>query len=108
MIFNLGAPSQLDCFDMKPDCTEGDSWTVPAGGDKGRLRDQRDLSEACGSGRQVLAGSQLFITRRLPYTTPGHQMLQTGRLFSGGVVTPHAGCVDVLPARSSVGPYPPM
>jgi hypothetical protein len=23
----------------------------------------------------------------------GHQMLQTGRLFTGGIITPHAGCV---------------
>lgn len=23
----------------------------------------------------------------------GHQMMQTGRLFSGGIITPHAGCV---------------
>ena len=31
----------------------------------------------------------------------GHQMMQTGRLFTGGIEHPHVGCVARLPARAA-------
>ena len=31
----------------------------------------------------------------------GHQMIQTGRLFTGGINTPHAGCVGELSPRAA-------
>ncbi|MCG6155076.1 DUF1501 domain-containing protein [Rubinisphaera margarita] len=93
MIFNLGAPSQIDCFDMKPDApaeirgpfkpiaTKNADFDIseilP---EHARLADKFSLVRSC------------YHTAAAVHDT-GHQMLQTGRLFTGGVETPHAGCV---------------
>ncbi len=93
MIFNLGAPSQLDTWDMKPD--------APA-----EIRGPFQPISTAASGIEV---SEIFpmharhadkfsLVRSCYHNAAavhdtGHQMLQTGRLFSGGVNTPHAGCV---------------
>jgi len=93
MIFNLGAPSQIDCFDMKPD--------APAeirGPFKPIATNARgvEISEIFP---QHARNADKFSLIRSCYHTgaavhdTGHQMMQTGRLFSGGVNTPHAGCV---------------
>ncbi len=92
MIFNLGAPSQLDCWDMKPD--------APA-----EIRGPFKPIKTKAPGIEI---SEIFPTHaehadkfslvRSCYHTAaavhdtGHQMMQTGRLFTGGVNTPHAGC----------------
>lgn len=92
MIFNLGAPSQLDCFDMKPD--------APA--------EIRGPFKPISTASQEFQISEIFpqhaklanhfsLVRSCYHTAAavhdtGHQMMQTGRLFSGGVETPHAGC----------------
>src|SRR5690606_26325968 len=93
MIFNLGAPSQIDCFDMKPDAQpeirgpfKPISTNAPG----------VDISEIFPGHARV---ADKFSLVRSCYHTgsavhdSGHQMMQTGRLFSGGVITPHAGCV---------------
>ncbi|RIK80297.1 MAG: DUF1501 domain-containing protein [Planctomycetota bacterium] len=93
MIFNLGAPSQLDTFDMKPDAPVEIRGpfkpikTAAAGMEiceilplHAKLADKFSLVRSC------------FHTAAAVHDT-GHQMLQTGRLFSGGINTPHAGCV---------------
>jgi len=91
LIFNLGAPSQLDLFDMKPDApreirgpfspisTKGDfqlSELLPL---HAKLADKFSLVRTC------------YHTAAAVHDT-GHQMMQTGRLFTGGNNTPHAGC----------------
>lgn len=92
MIFNLGAPSQLDTFDMKPDAPaeirgpfKPISTNVPG----------IDISEilplhAKHADKFSLVRS-CFHTGAAVHDT-GHQMMQTGRLFTGGINTPHAGC----------------
>jgi hypothetical protein len=93
MIFNLGAPSQQDLFDPKPD--------APA-----EIRGPfKDVSTASSDIRltEVLPlhakhADKFSLVRACYHTAPavhdtGHQMMQTGRLFTGGVETPHAGCV---------------
>lgn len=92
MIFNLGAPSQLDLFDMKPDASEEIrgpfkpiNTNVPG----------IDISEilplhAKHADKFSLVRS-CFHTAAAVHDT-GHQMLQTGRLFTGGINTPHVGC----------------
>ncbi|MBW3543546.1 MAG: DUF1501 domain-containing protein [Planctomycetes bacterium] len=93
MIFNLGAPSQLDTWDMKPD--------APA-----EIRGPFNPISTSAPGVQI---SEIFpqharhadkfsLVRSCYHTAAavhdtGHQMLQTGRLFTGGIETPHAGCV---------------
>ena len=101
MIFNLGAPSQLDLFDMKPDAprevrgpfkpirTKGDfeiSELLPL---HAKHADKFSLVRSC------------YHTAAAVHDT-GHQMMQTGRLFTGGNITPHAGCaLEFLKGRRS-------
>jgi hypothetical protein len=93
MIFNLGAPSQLDTFDMKPeapaeirgpfkpistvapDIQISEIFPLHA-----KIADRFSLVRSCfHSGAAV--------------HDAGWQCMQTGRVFSGGVNTPHAGAV---------------
>src|SRR5262245_56208854 len=92
MIFNLGAPSQLDTFDLKPN--------APA--------EIRGPFKPIGTASPDIQISEIFplhakladkfsLVRTCYHTAPavhdtGHQMMQTGRLFTGGINTPHAGC----------------
>ena len=92
MIFNLGAPSQLDLWDMKPDApseirgpfkpirTNNDAFQVseilPM---HAKIADKFSLVRSCYHNAAAVHDT-------------GHQMMQTGRLFTGGVNTPHVGC----------------
>src|SRR6478672_4567993 len=92
LIFNLGAPSQIDTWDMKPD--------APA-----EIRGPFKPISTNAPGIQI---SEIFplhakhadkfsLVRSCYHTGPavhdgGHQLMQTGRLFTGGVNTPHVGC----------------
>jgi hypothetical protein len=93
MIFNLGAPSQLDLFDMKPE--------APA-----EIRGPFQPIETAASGVQLSELLPLhakmadrFSLVRSCYHAgaavhdAGWQVMQTGRVFQGGVNTPHAGAV---------------
>jgi uncharacterized protein (DUF1501 family) len=102
MIFNLGAPSQLDLFDMKPDAprevrgpfkairTKSDAFELsellPL---HAKLADKFSLVRSCYHNAAAVHDT-------------GHQMMQTGRLFTGGVITPHAGsALEFLRGRRS-------
>src|SRR3984957_9419463 len=89
MIFNLGAPSQLDTWDMKPDAPAEirgpfkQIKTVAPGVEFSEIfplmakqADKFSLVRSC------------YHTAAAVHDT-GHQMMQTGRLFTGGVNTPH-------------------
>jgi hypothetical protein len=93
MIFNLGAPSQLDTWDPKPEAPSeirGPFKPIKTNADgieiseifpgMARHADKYSLVRSC------------YHTAAAVHDT-GHQMLQTGRLFTGGINTPHAGCV---------------
>jgi hypothetical protein len=93
MIFNLGAPSQLDTWDMKPD--------APA-----EIRGPFQPIETAAPGVTVSEmfphmarhGDKISFVRSVYHTAAavhdtGHQMMQTGRLFTGGLETPHVGTV---------------
>src|SRR6476659_11105880 len=92
MIFNLGAPSQLDTWDMKPDApreirgpfnpiktSSGDIQISEIFPLHAKIADKFSLVRSC------------YHTAAAVHDT-GHQMMQTGRLFTGGINTPHAGC----------------
>src|SRR3989442_10705970 len=92
MIFNLGAPSQLDTFDMKPNApaeirgpfkpiktNNPDIQISEIFPNHAKLADKFSLVRTC------------YHTAAAVHDT-GHQMMQTGRLFTGGINTPHAGC----------------
>lgn len=93
MIFNLGAPSQMDCFDMKPNAPaeiRGPFKPIAT------ASPEIQLSEIFPE--HAKHADKLSLVRSVHHTAAavhdtGHQMFQTGRLFSGGIETPHAGCV---------------
>ena len=93
LIFNLGAPSQLDTFDMKPEApSEIRGPFKPIATKAPGIQ----LSEILPKHAQV--ADKLSLVRSCYHTgaavhDAGWQMMQTGRLFSGGVETPHAGAV---------------
>ena len=91
LIFNLGAPSQLDLFDLKPDAPREVRGPFKPISTKGDFQ----LSELLPLHAKV--ADKLSLVRTVYHTAAavhdtGHQLLQTGRLFSGGINTPHAGC----------------
>ncbi|MBN8248233.1 MAG: DUF1501 domain-containing protein [Verrucomicrobia bacterium] len=101
LIFNLGAPSQLDLFDMKPEApreVRGPFRPIATRGDY-------QISELLPGHARL--GDQFSLVRTVYHTAAavhdtGHQLLQTGRLFSGGINTPHAGCaLEFLRGRRS-------
>jgi hypothetical protein len=93
MIFNLGAPSQLDTFDMKPDApAEVRGPFQPIATNASGIQ----LSEILPMHAKV--ADKIGFVRSVHHTgaavhDAGWQMMQTGRLFAGGVNTPHAGSV---------------
>lgn len=92
MIFNLGAPSQLDTFDMKPEApaeVRGPFQPISSKGDF-------QVSEILP--RHAEVADKFSIVRSCYHTAAavhdaGWQMMQTGRQFTGGVNYPHAGAV---------------
>src|SRR5687767_1088850 len=92
MIFNLGAPSQLDTWDMKPDAPR-----EIRGPFKPIKTKSPDIQISEIFPRHAKVADKFSLVRSVYHTAAavhdtGHQMLQTGRLFTGGVNTPHAGC----------------
>jgi hypothetical protein len=93
MIFNLGAPSQLDTFDMKPHApaeVRGPFRPIPT------VAPEIELSEILPKHAQV--ADKFSLVRSCYHTSAavhdaGWQMMQTGRQFSGGIETPHVGAV---------------
>lgn len=93
MLMLVGGPSQLDTWDMKPD--------APAE-IRGPYRPIKtnvpgiEISEIFP--RMAKQADKYAILRGMHHTAAavhdtGHQMMQTGRLFQGGVEHPHVGCV---------------
>ncbi|HZP83971.1 MAG TPA: DUF1501 domain-containing protein [Chthonomonadaceae bacterium] len=93
MLFLLGAPSQLDTWDMKPNAPaeirgpfKPIKTNVPG----------IQISEIFP--RMAKRADRFSIIRSVYHTAAavhdtGHQMMQTGRLFTGGLEHPHIGCV---------------
>ena len=108
MIFNLGAPSQLDTCDMKPDApAEIRGPFKPITTNVAGHPDLRDLPAARqASPTSSRSSAACYHTAAAVHDT-GHQMMQTGRLFTGGINTPHAGCALALSARPQDRPAGP-
>src|SRR5438876_10312866 len=92
MIFNLGAPSQLDTWDMKPDAPR-----EIRGPFKPIRTNNPDIQLSEIFPLHARIADKFSLVRTCYHTAAAvhdtrHQMLQTGRLFTGGVNTPHAGC----------------
>jgi Protein of unknown function (DUF1501) len=107
LIFNLGGPSHIDLWDMKPEApleirgpfkpmrTKSDAFEISellplhAG-----LADKFSLVRSCHHDGAAVHDA-------------GWQMMQTGRRFTGGIHTPHAGAVAayLLGRRTDLPPF---
>ncbi|MCH1521331.1 MAG: DUF1501 domain-containing protein [Arenicellales bacterium] len=100
MIFNLGAPSQLDTFDPKPNAPAEIRGPFKA---ISTASPEIQLSEILPQHARI--ADKFSLVRSCYHTSAavhdaGWQMLQTGRKFVGGVETPHVGSVvDYLRGR---------
>ncbi len=101
-LFLVGGPSQLDTWDMKPE--------APAE-IRGPFRpiatnvDGIQISEIFPRMAQHADKFSILRTLNFPEAAvhdTGHQIMQTGRVFQGGLEHPHMGCVlDFLRGRQS-------
>jgi hypothetical protein len=93
LLMLIGGPSQLDTFDMKPNAP------VEIRGPYKPIKTNVPGIEISENFPRVAKHADKFSLVRSMYHTAaavhdtGHQMMQTGRLFQGGVEHPHYGCV---------------
>jgi Protein of unknown function (DUF1501) len=93
MLFLVGGPSQIDTWDPKPKAPE-------------EVRGPFKTIDTNVPGMQITEifpkmakhADKFSLIRTVNHTATavhdtGHQMMQTGRLFTGGIEHPHAGCV---------------
>jgi Protein of unknown function (DUF1501) len=93
MLFLVGAPSQLDTWDMKPNAPaeiRGPYRPIPTN------VDGIQISEIFP--RMAKHADKFALLRSVHYSgvavhDAGHQVMQTGRLFQAGIETPHVGSV---------------
>jgi len=93
MLFLVGGPSQLDTWDMKPNAP------AEIRGPYKPIRTNVPGIEVCEIFPGMARHADKYAPVRSLYHTAaavhdtGHQMMQTGRLFQGGIEYPHVGCV---------------
>lgn len=106
MLMLVGAPSQLDTWDMKPNAPaeiRGPYKPIPTN------VDGIQISEIFP--RMAKHADKFALVRSVYHTAAavhdtGHQMMQTGRLFQGGIEYPHIGCV-LSKLKGPKGDVPP-
>ena len=107
MIFNLGAPSHVDLWDMKPEAAA--EYRGPFKPIRTKS-DDIEVSEILPQHAKV--ADKFSLVRSVHHGgaavhDAGWQIMQTGRRFSGGVQTPHAGAVasHLLGRKSDLPPF---
>jgi len=107
MIFNLGGPSHIDLWDMKPDAPREI---------RGPFKPMRTKSDAFEISellpRHAKIADKFSLVRSCHHDgaavhDAGWQMMQTGRRFTGGIHTPHAGSVAsyLMGRKSDLPPF---
>ncbi len=107
MIFNLGGPSHIDLWDMKPDAPSEI---------RGPFKPIRTTSDAFEISELLPLHAKLANKFSLVRSChhdgaavhdAGWQMMQTGRRFTGGIFTPHVGSVAsyLLGRRTDLPPF---
>lgn len=107
MIFNLGAPSQLDCWDPKPDAPrEIRGPFQPIATKSPEIQISEIFPKHAG------IADHISFVRSCNHSAPavhdaGWQLMQTGRFFTGGLNTPHAGSVAayLMGRRTDLPPF---
>lgn len=107
MIFNLGAPSQLDTFDPKPEAP-----LEIRGPFKDIATASSDIRISEILPRHAQLAKHFSLIRSVNDNAPavhdvGWEFMQTGRVFSGGINTPHAGAVAsyLMGRRTDLPPF---
>lgn len=93
MLFLVGGPSHIDTWDMKPNAPEevrGPFKPIKTAADGIQIAETFPMTAA--HMKDVSLIRSVYHTATAVHDT-GHQMMQTGRLFTGGVEHPHAGSV---------------
>src|SRR3989454_10092389 len=93
MLFLVGAPSHIDTFDPKPDApAEIRGPFKPIATKAPGMRISEIFPKVAAHADKYSLVRSVYHTATAVHDT-GHQMMQTGRLFSGGIEHPHIGCV---------------
>lgn len=93
MLFLLGGPSQIDTWDPKPEApAEVRGPFQPIATSVPGMRISEIFPKMATQAERYSLIRSVYHTATAVHDT-GHQMMQTGRLFSGGVEHPHVGCV---------------
>jgi hypothetical protein len=106
MLFLVGGPSQLDTWDMKPNAP-----VEIRGPYKPIKTNVSGIEISENFPRMARHADKFALIRTLNHSAAavhdtGHQMMQTGRLFTGGIEYPHIGCV-LSKLRGPKGDVPP-
>lgn len=93
MLFLVGGPSQVDTWDMKPDApAEVRGPFKPIETNAPGIQISEIFPRMARHMDKVALVRSVYHTATAVHDT-GHQMMQTGRLFTGGMEHPHMGCV---------------
>lgn len=93
MLFLVGGPSQIDTFDPKPKApAEVRGPFQPIATRVPGMQITEIFPKTAQHTDKFSLIRSVYHTATAVHDT-GHQMMQTGRLFTGGVEHPHAGCV---------------
>jgi hypothetical protein len=106
MLFLVGGPSQLDTWDMKPNApAEIRGPYKPIKTNVAGIEISENFPRMAKHADKFALIRSLYHTAAAVHDT-GHQMMQTGRLFQGGIEHPHMGCV-LGKVRGPKGDVPP-
>jgi hypothetical protein len=106
LMFLVGGPSQLDTWDMKPEApAEIRGPYKPVRTNVTGLQISEVFPKMARHADKWALVRSLYHTAAAVHDT-GHQMMQTGRLFQGGIEYPHIGCV-LSKLRGAKGDVPP-
>src|SRR5262252_10536845 len=93
MLFLVGGPSQLDNWDMKPNApAEIRGPYKPIKTNVPGIEISENFPRTAKHADKFSLVRSVYHTAAAVHDT-GHQMMQTGRLFQGGIEHPHMGCV---------------
>src|SRR3954447_4246495 len=93
LLMLIGGPSQLDTFDMKPNAPveiRGPYKPIPT--NVPGIEISENFPRTAKHADKFSLVRSVYHTAAAVHDT-GHQMMQTGRLFQGGIEHPHFGCV---------------
>src|SRR5712692_397841 len=93
MLFLVGGPSHIDTWDPKPGApAEVRGPFQPAATNVPGMRISEIFPRMARHADKYSLIRSVYHTATAVHDT-GYQMMQTGRLFTGGIEHPHAGCV---------------